>query len=159
MTGKTPPPDHAGVAFHPPILLAASIVLGFLLRWAVSPFEFLLRGAGAPAGPILVAASFGLFFWSVHTMRKGGGSIPTGTATEAIVSRGPYRVSRNPIYLSMLGLQVGLGVWANSFWFLMLAGVGLILLDWGVVSREERYLERKFGDEYRDYKARVGRWL
>ena len=147
------PLDHAGVAFHPPLLLAPVLVVGFLARWVV-PLNFLSRALSLSIGPIVTAASFGWFFWAVYTMRTGGASIPTGEPTKAIVVRGPFRFSRNPIYLSMLLLQVGI-----SLWFLGLAVVSAVLLWWGVISREERYLEHKFGAEYLSYKRRVRRWL
>ena len=151
-------PDHAGVAFHPPVLLALVLVVGFLARWLV-PLSFLPGALSMSVGPVVTAASFGWFFWAVYTMRTGDASIPTSEPTDAIVVRGPYRFSRNPIYLSMLFLQVGTGIWANSLWFPGLAIVSAALLWWGVISREERYLERKFGAEYLSYKGRVRRWL
>ena len=152
------PLDHAGVAFHPPLLLAPVLVVGFLARWVV-PLNFLSRALSLSIGPIVTAASFGWFFWAVYTMRTGGASIPTSEPTKAIVVRGPFRFSRNPIYLSMLLLQVGISIWANSLWFLGLAVVSAVLLWWGVISREERYLEHKCGAEYLSYKRRVRRWL
>ena len=92
-------------------------------------------------------------------MRRGDASIPTNEPTAAIVVRGPFRFSRNPIYLAMLLLQLGVGIWANSLWFFGLASLFVMFLWWGVISREERYLERKFGAEYVSYKAGVRRWL
>jgi len=150
--------DNAGVAFHPPLLLLGSIGLGFAARWLV-PAEF-LRGEWAQVGgPILVAASFGLFFWAVSTMRRGGASIPTGEPTDSLVAKGPFAFSRNPIYLSMVALLLGIGVWANSLWFTALAALAVVLLNWGVISREEQYLQRKIGEDYTTYKARVRRWI
>ena len=112
-----------------------------------------------PLGPLAVIVSFGWFFWAVGTMRADGASIPTSEPTEAIVMRGPYGVSRNPIYVAMLTLQLGVGIWTDTVWFLVFAGISAPLLWWGVISREERYLERKFGAQYLTYKARVRRWL
>jgi protein-S-isoprenylcysteine O-methyltransferase Ste14 len=159
MTRREALPDNAGVRFRPPLLLAAGIASGFFLRGVVARLQFLPRGPDAILGAMTCAGSFALFLWAVYSMRKGGGSVPTGTPTEAVVDRGPYRYSRNPIYLSMLSLQLGIGVWANSAWFLLTAGLSLFLLSWGVVSREERYLERKFPDAYSDYRRRVRRWI
>ncbi len=150
--------DHAGVAFHPPLLLAASIVLAYGARWAF-PLSFFPPRLSATAGPIIVAVSFVFFFASVYAMRQGGGSVPTSKPTDAIVVRGPYRYSRNPIYLNMLFLQLGPGIWSNSAWFFVTALASFVLLTWGVISREERYLERKFGSDYLDYKSRTRRWL
>ena len=92
-------------------------------------------------------------------MRAGGTSIPTNEPTDVIVSAGPYRFSRNPIYLAMVMLLVGVGVWANSLWLIGMAVLDAILLFRGVISREEAYLRRKFGLEYSDYAERVRRWL
>ena len=146
------------MAFHPPFLLLFALAAGFLARW-LTPLAFLPLEVSRYAGPLLTVASFGPFLWAGYSMRAGGASIPTGEPTETIVVRGPYKLSRNPIYLAMVLLQAAVGVWANSLWFFVLAAVSAILLWWGVISREEQYLERKFGAEYVAYKARVRRWL
>lgn len=151
-------PDNAGVAFHPPVMLLVMILVGFALEqlWpltiGVGQWSWLI-------GPIVAASAIVVFIWAVLTMQRGGGSIPTGEPTEAILSSGPYRFSRNPIYLSMVMLLIGIGFWAASFWFLLLAVIAVLLFNWCVISREEIYLERKFDEEYLSYKSRVRRWL
>ena len=150
--------NHAGVVFHPPVLLALVLVVGFLARRPV-PLNFLPPAFSTSVGPLVTVMSFGVFFWAVYTMRTGDASIPTNEPTNAIVVGGPFRLSRNPIYVSMLLLQVAVGIWANSLWFLGLAVASAVLLWWGVISRKERYLEQKFGAEYLLYKGRVRRWL
>ena len=79
--------------------------------------------------------------------------------TTALVTNGPYRFSRNPMYLSLVLLYVGLALRLNDFWVLALAPVVIVLVHYLAIVREEQYLERKFGQEYLDYKARVRRWL
>ena len=149
--------DHAQVEFHPPLLLLLCIGIGFAARW-FAPAAFLpSKGAGI-VGPNLVIAAFALFAWSAIVMRRGGASIPTGEPTDRLVFEGPYRFSRNPIYLSMVLLIVGVAVWANSLWFVALAVVMIVFLNWGVISREEQYLKRKFGDAYEAYRDSVRRW-
>ncbi len=155
---ETERPDHAGVAFHPPLLLLAAIVLGFVARW-LAPLSFLPFAVSATVGPIMIGLSLVLFFWAVSSLRRGGASIPTGEPTGKIIVSGPYRFSRNPIYLAMLLLQISTSIWANSPWFLLFAALSAVLLVWGVISREELYLERIFGADYLAYKARVRRWL
>ncbi len=150
--------DHAGVAFHPPVLLLLALLLGFGAKW-LTPLPLLPDNVALPVGPVVVTASVGWFIWAVVTMRRAGGSIPTSEPTEAVVMQGAYAWSRNPIYASMVALQVGVGIWANSAWFLGLAAVSAGLLWWGVISREERYLEGKFGKAYLAYKAHVRRWI
>jgi len=150
--------DHAGVAIHPPLLLALCLGAGFLARRLLS-LSFVSAGASALAGPVLTGGSLALFAWAVLTMRRAGGSIPTNQPTDTIVVGGPYGYSRNPIYLSMLLLQIGVGLWANSLWFFGFAAIAGFVLAWGVIAREERYLERKLGSEYTSYRARVRRWI
>ena len=157
-TDEAERPDHAGVAFHPPLLLVASLGLGFLLGW-LAPSPVLTSTASAMIGPTIAVLSFGMFFWAASTMLRGHASIPTNTPTDAFVAGGPFRFSRNPIYLSMILLQLGVGVWVKSLWFFVLAAISVALLTWGVIVREERYLERKFGAEYLSYKSRVRRWI
>lgn len=151
-------PDHAGVAFHPPVLLGVMIGLGFFARWLL-PLSFLPPTLALWLGPFVTVAAFGLFFAAIFTMRTGKATIPTSQPTDNIVVRGPFRFTRNPIYLSMMLLQIGVGIWANSLWFWVLAPVFAIIMWWGVISREERYLERKFGGQFTAYKGRVRRWL
>lgn len=151
-------PDHAGVAFHPPLLLAACLAGGFAAR-VVAPLPFLPARWPNLAGPVVTALSLGLFVWAVRAMRRAGASIPTGEPSEIIVVAPPYSFTRNPIYLSMLLLQGGVALWANSLWFLAGAVLCGTLLSWGVISREERYLRRKFGEPYTAYRARVRRWI
>ncbi len=123
------------------------------------PLRFAPEQSVAFIGPIVVVTSFVMFFWAVTTMRRSGASIPTGEPTEAIVQSGPYRYSRNPIYVSMVGLLIGAGVWGNTLWLVGLAVLAAYLLWWGVISREEGYLERKFGSDYTSYRSHVRRWL
>ncbi len=151
-------PDNAGVAFPPPLMLLLMFVAGFVLR-VVLPLSFLPAQMAWMAGPAIVITAFVFFFWAAVTMRRGGGSIPTGEPTEVILSHGPYRFSRNPIYVSMIALLIGAGIWANGLWCIGFAVVAVFLLSWGVISREEAYLERKFGTEYTAYKSVVRRWL
>ena len=151
-------PDHAGVAFHPPLMLGLLLAIGLGL-WALVPAQFLPDGVASIGGPIIVVAALALFFWAVRTMRAGGASIPTNEATDVVVQTGPYRFSRNPIYLAMVLFLVGVGVWANSLWLVGMAVLDAILLSWGVISREEAYLQRKFGVHYADYTDKVRRWL
>ena len=112
--------DHAGVAFHPPILVVAFLVLGFVLR-AIAPLSFAPEQTVALIGSIIVVVSFAMFFWAITTMRRSGASIPTGEPTDTIVHSGPYRYSRNPIYVSMVGLLIGASVVLLPCWSRLVA--------------------------------------
>ena len=157
-TGTSQSRDRANTAFHPPVLLLVCIVGGFIERLIV-PARFLPEAWARPIGIPVVVISLALFGWSVMTMRRGGASIPTHTATDAIVSSGPFRLSRNPIYLSMMLLLIGIGCWANSIWFLTWMVLAVILLTVFVIKPEERYLEEKFGETYLSYNRSVRRWI
>ena len=77
----------------------------------------------------------------------------------AVIATGPYRFSRNPIYLSFTLLQLGLGMWANSAWVVGMLIPTLVLMSYGVIAREEQYMAEKFGEEYLRYTAAVRRWM
>ena len=85
--------------------------------------------------------------------------MPTNRPTTTIVDGGPYRLTRNPIYLGMVTGLIGLAIALNSLWLLLALVLFALVIRYGVVAREEAYLERKFGDAYRGYCARVRRWL
>jgi protein-S-isoprenylcysteine O-methyltransferase Ste14 len=105
------------------------------------------------------ALALALFAWAIATVTQAGSNVPTSRPTTTIVDGGPYRFTRNPIYLGMaLGL-VGLAIAFNSVWLLLALVPFALVIHYGVVAREEAYLERKFGDVYRGYRARVRRWL
>ena len=153
--------DRARTAFEPPLLILASLVLSFALSrllplslWPASLSRF-----GEVAGVVMILGSVVMMTWAGLSMMRGGGSLPVHTPTARLVVRGPYRLTRNPIYTGMVLLLVGIGCARDSWWFLVIAVATALLLRWGVILREEAYLEGKFGDEYRDYKTRVRRWL
>ena len=92
-------------------------------------------------------------------MRRAGTNVRPDQPSTAIVSDGPFRFTRNPLYLSVATMFVGIALLANSAWFLVLLIPMGLLLHFGVVLREERYLDAKFGAPYKDYRARVRRYL
>jgi protein-S-isoprenylcysteine O-methyltransferase Ste14 len=144
--------------FRPPIIYLASIATGLALHWAW-PRPLM---AGVPARPLgggLVVASLLLFGFSVQRFRAAGTPVPARKPTTAIVRTGPYRFSRNPIYLAFSLLQLGIAIWVDSWWLVATLAAALAIIHSVVVPREERYLEARFGGEYRDYKASVRRWF
>ncbi len=92
-------------------------------------------------------------------MRRAGTNVRPDQPTLALVFDGPFRFTRNPLYLAATGLYLGIALLVDALWPLLLLVPVLAVLRWGVVAREERYLEAKFGEPYRAYKARVRRWL
>ena len=112
-----------------------------------------------PLGVPLVAVAIALFSYSVAKFRAAGTPVPARKPTTVIVRTGPYRFSRNPIYLAFSVFQLGIAIWANSVWLLATLVGAVALIHYLVIRREEQYLERKFGAQYLDYKASVRRWL
>ncbi len=92
-------------------------------------------------------------------MERAGTNVNPREPTTALVVSGPFRFSRNPLYVALTLMYAGLAVVANAFWVLVLLVPVLLVLHSGVVRREERYLEAKFGEAYRQYRARVRRYL
>jgi protein-S-isoprenylcysteine O-methyltransferase Ste14 len=151
--------DTANVIVRPPIAWALAVLVGLALDWLV-PLPFV--PAALPVrwlGALLFALALALFAWAIATMTRAGSSVPTSLPTTAIVDTGPYRFTRNPIYLGMVLALVGLAIAFDSLWLLLTLVPFALVIRYGVVAREEAYLERKFGDVYRRYRSRVRRWL
>lgn len=142
-------------AIRPPVVYLAAIVIGLAveLRW---PLGF---AGGRAFGAVLIVIAATLFLCSTAAFRAAGTPVPGNRPTTAIVSTGPYRFSRNPIYLAFSLLQLGIAAWIDSLWLVATLVAALALMTNVVIPREERYLEARFGAGYRDYKARVRRWI
>jgi protein-S-isoprenylcysteine O-methyltransferase Ste14 len=151
--------DTAHVIIRPPIAWALAVLAGLALQWLM-PLPFM--PAAVPAGWIggaVFAIAFALAVWAIATITRAGSNVPTNMPTTAIVESGPYRFIRNPIYVGMFLGLVGLAMAFDSLWLLVALVPFALVIRYGVVAREEAYLERKFGDVYRRYRSRVRRWL
>lgn len=151
-------PDHADVIAPPPLLFLGALVAGFALE-IVWPTSFVAGFARIALGTALLAAGTAVMRAGFRAQRRAGTTIPTHLPTDAIASDGAYAWSRNPLYLGLMVLYSGAAVFGDSLWVLGLLVPLFAVLSVGVVSREEAYLERKFGDAYRAYRARVRRWI
>jgi protein-S-isoprenylcysteine O-methyltransferase Ste14 len=139
---------------RPPLVYLVAIGAGLLVR----PLQWLPASISAPVGSILVLAAVALFVFSVRTLRKAGTPVPGNLPTTTIVRAGPYRFSRNPIYVAFTLFQLGVAAWVNSLAVLAML-VPAIALMGVVIGREERYLESRFPTDYPQYKREVRRWL
>jgi protein-S-isoprenylcysteine O-methyltransferase Ste14 len=152
--------DTANVIVRPPIAWALAVLAGLALNWLMPlPFLPAAVSAGWLGGAIVFALALALAAWAIATMTRAGSNVPTNMPTTTIVDTGPYRFTRNPIYLGMVLGVIGLAIAFNSLWLLMTLMPFSLVIRYGVITREEAYLERKFGDVYRRYRARVRRWL
>ncbi len=143
---------------RPPFVYLGSIALGLVVHSAW-PVRIVPPSFNTPAGAMLTLLAVGLFVAAVRTFRAAGTPIPGNQPTTAIVRTGPYRFSRNPIYLAFSLLQLGLSVWVNSLGLLITLIPAVALMALVVIPREERYLDARFPSEYSSYRAEVRRWL
>lgn len=154
--------DSSGVIAPPPLIYGAGLALGLALNW-LAPLPLwpgdVTRTWRWPVGAVLFTAGGVLAAWAMLRFSRAGTPIPTWRPTTALVVEGPYRFSRNPIYVALSLAYAGLGLGFDNAWLLALLAPVLAVMRYGVVAREERYLERRFGDDYRRYKASVRRWL
>ena len=151
-------PDNPDVIVFPPLLFAGTLILGLLLHWLM-PRAILPRQLARSLGVLLIVVSILNAAWAQRMMHKAGTNVNPYKPSLAIVTEGPFRFSRNPLYLSLLGLYLGISLLFNALWPLLLVVPLLVVTHYGIIRREERYLETKFGDPYRTYKTRVRRWL
>jgi protein-S-isoprenylcysteine O-methyltransferase Ste14 len=150
--------DNADVLIRPPIALALAVAGGLAATW-LYPLPFL--AALVPAGRVgaaMIALGFALAASAVATMRRAGTRFETDRPSTRIVTTGPYRFVRNPIYVGMFLVLAALAIGVDSLWPLIALAPFHLVIRYGVVAREEAYLERKFGGAYLEYKARVRRW-
>jgi protein-S-isoprenylcysteine O-methyltransferase Ste14 len=125
---------------------------------AGDPFS-LPRHGSRPIGLVLCVLFAVWNGWTLATMAASRTAILPGGSTRTILDRGPFRFSRNPLYVGLIILDLGLALLWPSAWALLLVPVGIALLYWGAIAPEERYLSAKFGAEYDAYRRRVRRWL
>jgi protein-S-isoprenylcysteine O-methyltransferase Ste14 len=161
MSGQDKKPRTAGVAVRPPLLFLSGLVLGAIAGWLL-PLDAGAALAGPSrwiAGAAVVVLGAALLAWAFRLFRASGTPVPTSRPTNAIVTDGPYRFSRNPIYLGLslvyIGIALGFGLW----WALALLPLLWIILHFGVVRREEAYLEARFGEAYKTYRNRTHRYI
>jgi protein-S-isoprenylcysteine O-methyltransferase Ste14 len=150
--------DNAGVLAPPPLIYLGALALGLLLDKKL-PIPFLPRSISRALGWPLLVGGVSLMSWFFFTMRRADTPIDPREPVSNLATDGPFRYTRNPAYLSMAMIYAGISSLANAFSSILLLPAVLLVIQRGVIEREERYLERKFGEEYLRYKDRVRRWI
>ena len=147
--------DSPHVKFPPPLLFAGAFLLGVTME----RFFPLRRRQARTSGAGLIAAGLAFAGWARLLFLRRGTSVLPFRPASALVDEGPFRVSRNPIYVGFIAIYVGGSLLRRSVWPLLLLPGVLLAMRKTVINREEAYLERRFGEEYLSYKSRVRRWL
>lgn len=157
-TTRTDVPQSSGIRFPPPFLYVGVFLLGLLLEDLI-PVAQLPRTLSRIVAAVLLVPGFGLLLWSLGLFLKARTSPLPMRPTTSLVFAGPYRWTRNPMYLAMLLVYSGTALLFDVFWALLLIPAVMALVVRLVIRREEQYLETKFGEEYWQYKGRVRRWI
>jgi protein-S-isoprenylcysteine O-methyltransferase Ste14 len=151
--------DRSNALVRPPLALALAILGGLIVERLI-PLPFVPESVPRIwAGIAVLALGLALGAWAIATLRRAGTRVETTKPTTTIVTRGPYRATRNPICVGMLAILIGLAIALNTAWLLVALVPFYLVIRFGVIAREEAYLERKFGETYRSYKSRVRRCL
>jgi protein-S-isoprenylcysteine O-methyltransferase Ste14 len=150
--------DHADVKIHPPILLSFHLCAAFGLNWLL-PLPVVFPKILVWIGYALVLIGLGLAFSAASGFMRARTTLDPHGSVSNIVTSGPYRFSRNPIYLGFSCLLIGFPWIFRTYWGLIFSPVFVVLINTLVIQYEEAYLEKKFGEQYTRYKSRVRRWL
>ncbi len=150
--------DNAGVIAFPPAMYFGTLIAGLIIHF-IFPIYFLPRPISSISGIAAIFVAVVIAFSAINTMRRASTAVNPSLPTTAIVSDGIFGFSRKPIYLSFTLLYCGIALLFNALWAILLLLPLLVIVQIGVIQREEVYLESKFGDEYLSYKVRVRRWL
>lgn len=152
------PMTGPGVRIPPPVFYAAMLGLGWLLQRVV-PLPFLPAYVAHLSGGVITAGGLALALFSSTTLVCNHGTLNTDGRSEALVTRGPYRFSRNPVYVALATMYVGVMVILGIPWSLLALPLLLIYTQTMVIAREEAFLRQVFGSEFSDYCSHVRRWL
>ncbi len=153
-----PPHDHPRVVIFPPLLFLIVVITVAGLQW-ILPIPWPLFGISRWVGGLLALAGLALVTWARTCFSRAETNVSPRRSSTTIVMHGPYRFSRNPMYIAMIITLAGVAFGLRWVWGLALIPVLWLMLHFGVIAREEAYLEAKFAEAYRDYRQRVRRWV
>jgi protein-S-isoprenylcysteine O-methyltransferase Ste14 len=151
--------DNPGVIAFPPLIWLVSAVISGLVHFFLIQLPVTSYHASLVCGIILVILAPALAISAMVTFKKAGTNVHPGEPALTIVRGGPYRFTRNPMYLALCLLQIALGFFLNDWITLLFVVPFVLIIHYGVILREERYLTTKFGEPYLELKREVRRWI
>ena len=151
--------DAPAFRIWPPVALGVPLTAGLVLSAAAGDPVTVATTTTRWVGWVLVVSFVLWNGWTLAYMATHQTAVLPGGATVLVLQTGPFRVSRNPLYVGLIALDVGWALLADSFWALLFVPIGVAALWWGAIRPEERYLASKFGAEYDAYRDRVRRWV
>ena len=150
--------DRPGVVIFPPLIIGLALLSAIALHW-LWPLSISVRPVALVLGTLLSLLGVGSAAWGRKILMQAGTNVSPFKPSTAIVTDGPFRFSRNPLYVGITSLFIGLSLLIGTWWGFILIVPATLILHYGVILREERYLEQKFGDSYLAYKNEVRRYL
>ena len=147
-----------GIHLHPPFIYAISILAGIAADHFL-PLAMPLDLHGRLYGGIVLAVATCIALWALFHFYHADTDVRPDRPDNALITGGPYTYTRNPLYIVLSLVQVSVAIWLDKLWILLLLPVSIVVITRYAIAREEHYLEKLFGQDYRDYKARVRRWL
>lgn len=151
--------DKPAVKLHPPTVLFIALVSGYVIRLFVGGRLPLPRAFAEGVGGLLILVSLGLLMAAIRIFVENAQPLAPATPAKGLFLKGPYKFTRNPIYLAMMIFGAGLGVATSNVWIFITTAIAGLIINFLVIEPEEKYLARKFGEEYSAYKSRVRRWI
>ncbi len=151
--------DAPDIVILPPVLVGGTMIVGLIVHYLIWPVSILPMLLSRTLGVVVFVSSGVLAHLAHRAMQRVGTNVFPTQPTLALATDGPFRFTRNPLYVAAIGVYLGVTLWVNSLVMLVLIIPMTLVLHWGIVLREERYLSAKFRDGYEAYRTRVRRWL
>lgn len=151
--------DKPAVNLHPPTVLFIALVAGYVIRLFVGGRLPLPRAFAEGLGGLLIIVSLGLLMAAIRIFVEKAQPLMPATPAKELFLKGPYKFTRNPIYLAMMLFGAGFGIATSNVWIIITTAAAGLLFHFMVILPEEEYLARKFGAEYSAYRSKVRRWL
>jgi len=151
--------DRPKTFIHPPTVFYIALIIGYILRLIFGGRLPIPRPFAEGAGGLLIIIAIGIAISAISAFAEGGETLKPDTPSRRLFTSGPYRYSRNPIYLAMMAFGVGFGVATANAWIILTTAIAGVLFHFLVIAPEERYLRQRFGDEYEVYRKSVRRWF